>query len=336
MFALYTVEEVSSYEHCQLYMFTMYTVIVGLLVVVGIVGNSFTFAVFWKGKFNKATSFLFMCLSLTDSAVLLTAFMIFSIPHFVNYVYSNMYTGYIHDLVDDITFFAVPVFSTAHTATMWVTVLIAINRYILVCRPLRASQWCTNSKLKKQLAAVLVSAVLYNIAVYAGMLMSAPFGPTVYLFISMNVLQAIFLLILPICILTVLNIRLIKAMKTHRRMQMQNQSSQNDDSITFVLVIVIVVATVCQLPQLSNGIVWLLSWHPVDNNYICGRFRLYLYTISNTLVVLNSAVNFIIYILVNKHFRDVLIQQVCKRRAPQQAAIAHDMAGVERERTTDL
>ena len=52
---------------------------------------------------------------------------------------------------------------TTKTATIWVTVLVAVNRYIIVCRPLRASQWCTISKVKIQLAVVLVLAVVSNI-----------------------------------------------------------------------------------------------------------------------------------------------------------------------------
>ena len=280
MFALFALKNGSSYEHCILHTFIMYTVIVGMLVVVGIIGNSFTFAVFWKGNFKSSTSFLFMCLSLTDSAVLLTAFMFLSIYRFVEY------TGYMQGLPNEyfiIFRIALPVFCIAHTATVWVTVLIAINRYIIVRRPLKASQWCTTSKVKKQLAAVLVSAVLYNVALFGGIFLCL--GRPMYIFLTINLLHTVCLLILPICILTVLNILLIKALKTHRRMQMQNQSSQNDDSMTFVLVLVLVVAIVCQLPQLSNGVVWALSSHPVD---VCGNFRFYLYTISNTLVVLNS------------------------------------------------
>ena len=48
-----------------------------------------------------------------------------------------------------------------------------------------------------------------------------------------------------------------------------------------------------------------------------------------TLVVLNSAVNFIIYIRCNRRFRAVLIEKVFKRNVPQQEVIAHEMAGVE-------
>ena len=316
MFQMLAVGDQFGLRVCILQTFIIYTLIVGTLVVVGIIGNILTFVVFWKGNFKSSTSFLFMCLALTDSAVLLTAFVVFSIQPLL------IYTGYMKDF--EIRYFELLVFPAfahccAHTATMWMTLLIAINRYIVVCLPLRASLWCTNSKVKKQMAAVLVSAVLYNIAFFVALI----FGFPVIGIIFMSVLHAICVLILPICILTALNIRLTKALNTHRRMQMQNRSIQKDTSTTFVLVIVIIVVIICQLPQISR--VWSFG-----RPFTCSSFQFYLRGISDTLVILNSAVNFIIYILCNRRFRDVLMEKVFKRAAPQQVAVPREMAGVER------
>ena len=53
-----------------------------------------------------------------------------------------------------------PLACTAETATIWVTVMIAVNRFIIVCI---ASQWCILSMVKIRLAVVLVSAVVFSI-----------------------------------------------------------------------------------------------------------------------------------------------------------------------------
>ena len=323
MFAIFAVLDMFNDQRCQLQTFIIYTLIVGTLVVVGIIGNSLAFAVFWKGNFKSSTSFLFMCLAITDSAVLLTAFVVFSIEPLFSY------TGYMNYLWHSyIVVFMIVAFihCCAHTATMWMTVLIAVNRYIIVCRPLRASQWCTNSKVKKQMAAVLVSPVLYNIAVIFVFLF---FGPQS---IYTSGLHATFLLVLPICILAVLNIRLIKALNAHRRLQIQNRSIPKDTSTTCVLVIVIIVVIICQLPQLSNVVPLAgASGLRLTRNYTCDSYNFYICLISGTLVVLNSAVNFIIYILCNKRFRAVLMEKVFKRNAQQQEAIAPEMPALERE-----
>ena len=48
-------------------------------------------------------------------------------------------------------------------------------------------------------------------------------------------------------------------------------------------------------------------------------------------IVFNSAVNFIIYIIFNKRFREVLIEMVCKRREPERVVIvAQAVAGADR------
>ena len=315
-----TILEVLTEQRCQLQTFIIYTLIVGMLVVFGNIGNSLTFAVFLRGNFKSSTSFLFKCLALADSAVLLTVFPIYSIPPVFTYM-SNKEFFFSYTLIGFYVF-ASFMYVVSHTVTMWMTVLIAINRYIIVCRPLRASQWCTNSKVKKQVAAVLVLAVVYNIAIFGGIVMCQV---TRTVLIYLCILDATCSLIMPICILAVLNIRLIQALNTHRRMQIQNRSIQKDNSTTFVLVVVIVVVIICQLPQLFS--VFLQMSGPTHTN-TCDSL-LSLEQISVTLVVLNSAVNFIIYILCNKRFRTVLIEKVFKRKAPQQETIAHEIAAVE-------
>ena len=85
------------------------------------------------------------------------------------------------------------------------------------------------------------------------------------------------------------------------------------------------------LLALPNNNLFLSSPHA---RLVTRGLQYYLVAIFEMFVALNSAVNFIIYTILNKAFRDVLIQQVFKRRAPQQApqhaVIAHEIADIER------
>ena len=294
--------------------------IVGIIAVAGIIGNILTFVVFWKGDFKSSTSFLFLSLSLTDSAVLLTAFT-------TCFMRLECYTRWLPSLLRMyLTVVVWPLHMMAETATIWVTVLVAVIRYVIVCLPLRAPQWCTLSKVKKQLVVVLVLVVLYNIpqivrfrvvhitvnngtsyAAYIDNTMDLSF-PQLY-YIYDNVLPLIVLVSLPSLILTLLTIRLIKAMKAHRRMQaeMQRQQSQPDSSMTFSLVIVVIVVIICRAPHLGWSVILLLGW-------TSGVAPCYLYQIYYTLLTFNSAVNFLIYIVINSRFRKVLLTTVCMRR----------------------
>ena len=210
-------------------------------------------------------------------------------------------------------------------------VLVAVNRYIIVCLPLRASQWCSVSKVKIKLAVVLIAAVLYNIPTFAETRVAyytlysqnndtmhvayAAFtrcGEVRLFYRVYNIFLLIFLLVLPILVLSVITIRLIKAMKAHRRMQleMQSGSQQNDSNVTFALVIVVIVFIACQIPTFVFYVLWEVL--PFKARY-CGGFSFYFGPIVNVLVTLNSSINFLIYIIANKTFRDVLMEKVCGR-----------------------
>ena len=310
--------------------------IIGIIVVVGIIGNSLTFIVFWKGNFKSSTSSLFLSLSLIDSAVLLTVFT-FRIASI------SIYNGWLpRDLSVYLRVCAYPICSMAEMATIWVTVLIAVNRYIVVCLPLRASQWCTLSKVKIQLAVVLVLVVIYNIphivrrrvahitwnngTSYVTPVKSAiVYSYPQFYYVYDIILPIIVLMCLPLCVLTLLTIRLIKEMKAHRRMQaeMQRQYSQPENSMTFALVIVVIVFIICRVPVLIWTVMLFLEWWSSVS-------RCYMALMYYTLLTINSAVNFIIYILVNRRFRNVLLATVCRRRSAIPEVTANTMAMTER------
>ena len=311
---------------CELYSFIIYTVFVGALVVVGVIGNSFAFVVFWKESIKSSALFLYQCLSLIDSALLLTVFPLYSMESFVDY--TGWLQGYwaIHPYV---LVYLLPLALTSQTATIWVTVLVAVNRYSAICLPLRASRWCTASKAKKQLAFVLLFAVLFNIPKFieyrveyvtydngttysAAAAYSRLLSHKLYYIVYDNILYFIFNLALPVLILMLLNIRMILALKAfHRkRLEMQSVRQQQDNNITFVLIIIVTVFIICQVPALINRVMWNVA---PDEARQCGGFQFYLRHIANMLVIFNSAINFVIYVFFNKRFRLVLIQTACCR-----------------------
>ena len=204
--------------------------------------------------------------------------------------------------------------NTALRTTTWVTVRIAANRYIVVCLPLRASQWCTPSKVKIQLAVVYI--------VLDKMLMYVWISVLQFDKVYFHVWDVVVMGIVPLFILTLLTIRLIKAMKAHRRMQaeMQRQRSQPDNSMTFALVIVGIVFFICRTPYL----IMVVMRRYTDEVY-CS-----IITINNTCNALNSAVNFFVYIIINERFRNVLAETVCSRRSKTPADTNNMMTQSER------
>ena len=255
---------------CELYSFIIYTVFVGTLVVVGVIGNIFALVVFWKESITSSALFLFQCLSLIDSALLLYVFPMYAMHSFV--VYTGWLQGYwaIHPYT---IVYLLPLALTAQTATIWVTVLVAFTRYIAICLPFRASRLCTVSNAKMQLTFVLLSAVLFDIPKFmeyrvkyvtydngttysAAAAYSRLLTNKLYNIVHDNILYFIFNLALPVFVLTLLNIRMIKALKASRRtrIEMQSVRQQQDNNITFVLIIVVAVFIICQVPALINRV----------------------------------------------------------------------------------
>ncbi len=310
-------------QDCLLYSFIIYTIVVGLLCILGLLGNIMAFVVFWQDKIKTSTSFLFQGLSMIDSLLLIGVFPMYCIRPFVDYTkWLQVYSV----AEPYVLVYILPCAFTLQTATVWVTVLVAVNRYIAVCKPYQASRLCTVAQAKKQMGIVILFTILYNIPRFAEARLvtdivnnqttvrpeyTALGDAKWYWIIYGNIFYLVFLLILPLLILTILNVRLINALNElkRKRKEMQTARQQQDNNVTFVLIIVVLVFTVCQAPALVNQILWNAL---TDEARACKGFQFYFQRISNLLVTVNSAANFLIYFLFNTRFRQVLMQNVCK------------------------
>lgn len=81
-------------------------------------------------------------LALVDTTLLLTAFPVFSL--FYCFFYTNGYesSGY-SKVYPYIMVYVWPWTHIAQTVNVWLTMLIAISRYIAVCRPYHSCRLCT-------------------------------------------------------------------------------------------------------------------------------------------------------------------------------------------------
>jgi len=125
----------------------------------------------------------------------------------------------------------------------------------------------------------------------------------------------------------------MKALKTSRRNQVEmlSRRQQHDNNATFIFVIVCVVSFTCQLPAFINVVILestslILGW-PSNLGSSCGGYEFYLNSVTNALVLLNSAVNTIIYAVFNKRFRHVLTRTVCGSRRIKNGGQWHKSTG---------
>ena len=300
---------------CFLYVFIIRCIFIGIFCIVGLIGNITSFCVFQFDSLKTSTTFLFQSLCVTDSCLLICVFPLYCVESFS--VYTERY-NYLYTIGPYVYVYLFPVSAIAHSATIWLTVLVGVNRFIAVCVPYKAARLCTVSKAKQYVVIVILASILYNlprffafhVPKYGDVADYTSLGKNhIYRVTYENICYLIFILTVPLLILTVLNIRLIKALKDlkKRRSEMQTRQQQQDNNVTLVLVVVVLVFSVCQLPSLINHLLWTI--YPQDQRE-CMRFHWYLRHICNLLVVVNSATNFLIYMIFNTRFRGILLQRL--------------------------
>lgn len=87
-----------------------------------------------------------------------------------------------------------------------------------------------------------------------------------------------------------------------------SEKQRQESNVTFVLIVVVLVFCVCQTPALVNQILWTVLPEQARR---CGGFQFYFSPICNVLVILNSSVNFVIYLVCNTRFQQTLRERCC-------------------------
>ncbi|XP_041348730.1 G-protein coupled receptor dmsr-1-like [Gigantopelta aegis] len=214
---------------------------------------------------------------------------------------------------------------TCHNIAMWLTVSLAVFRYIFVCMPTRAMTLCTSDRAKLTVAIVVVGTIIIctpNYVMYQVVDYNANTNLTYcYIIADSNFaldhpqytqftkwLYGVVIKILPCILLTFLSALLISAMQQARRRRVRLLSSSNRASghdhqssehnrTTMMLVMVVLFFVITELPQGIVALIGGISDHFWNNVYVhLGDFM-------DILVLVNSAVNFILYCIMSQQFR---------------------------------
>ena len=166
---------------CALFDFALFTVGVGTMVSLGVAGNSMSFAVLLvqrdvargtrpiagSGASASVTSFLLRALAAADTMVLLAAVPLYVLPP----IYPH--TGYLSDYYQvylNILPYLWPIYLIPFTGSVFITVLVSVDRYLAVCRPFasgvrlgKLSGPLSLSRVRHLVGTLAVVAVLYNV-----------------------------------------------------------------------------------------------------------------------------------------------------------------------------
>ena len=128
-------------DECSAFRFGLNAVVVGLVCVFGIAGNSVSLVVLHRDRHNRVAVFLLQTLAFVDNLNLVMSLVFLSI------IYGLLPTvGGPESMARAIPYvvrYGNTIGYVAQALVIWITVLLGVNRYVAICIPYRAKSWLT-------------------------------------------------------------------------------------------------------------------------------------------------------------------------------------------------
>lgn len=285
--------------------------VIGLM---GIFGNLASIHVLSRKQMRSSVNFILMALATSDLLLIVTSILIFALT--TVYPYTGYLIDYYFKAFPIITLAAFPLASICQTVSVYMTFLISFERYIAVCRPLRAKSFCTRRRAKLLIFMFVLFSVVYNLPrffetslnkghdedygdfyfIRASSIRRNP----LYIQIYINLSYFILMNLIPLAGIIFFNFMIYRQVRIVNRMRVKlTRKERQDIKLTTMLFCVVIVFLSCNILAVVNNILesFFGIWHDRVTK------------LSNFLVTFNSSVNFIIYVVLVKKFRLIFIRQ---------------------------
>ena len=299
------------------------------IAVFGICGNILAFVVLCRQKQRLTTSVLLQALAVADTLVLISAILLRSMRYVGWDAFDNVY-----DYIFVILYPCVYFFRLADT---WLIVILTIDRYIAVCHPLQAQHVCTLRRTYFNICVITLVTLVFSLprffeyrmtdrevsaAGFVSMDLTRSMTYTLLYRISLFFLA---MYLVPMMLLIVLNIRLLCTLRRayrHRHAMIcsggihsgKHGNPTTDGTsrgVTIIVVTVVLLCVSCNVVAMTAHVLWALGECLEHLRKYLEIYRRFIANISNVLVTINCAINFIIYCMFSRKFRDGF-QQTCQ------------------------
>ncbi|XP_059471480.1 G-protein coupled receptor dmsr-1-like [Neocloeon triangulifer] len=201
-----------------------------------------------------------------------------------------------------------------HTISIWLTVTLAVWRYLAVRFPIQSKLWCTAKGTRYAILAACVGSTIICIPLYLSFSVSPFKDGTVYyvrlselggvgerLLIHINFwIYSVLIKLLPCVILSFLSQRLLAALweNKQRRRSLLNKDDKDGDRTSRLLMAVLILFLVTELPQ---GILGLMTVF-LGYDFFAQCYNS-LGELMDLLALTSSTLNFPLYCLMSRQFR---------------------------------
>lgn len=290
------------YERAQ---FITGLIIYPVLCFPGIVGNILSLIVLFHKDMATSTNVYLSALAISDTVKLIN-----DVLYFVVILMKNTEAENAGHIMAEMYPYAHYIFNFAVCVTAWLTVSIAIERYISVCHPTRAKTMCTISRARNTSITVFIamliisvpSALRYhavkaydpklNISCY--LVEPTKLGNNQQFMKPYTWIQNLFRSIVPLVVLIILNARIVNELNKER---IKGKSLSGRNRITLIMIIIIVVFLVCITPDAVMSMFFGFGYVEEDD-FVKG-----IREITDSLLAVNSAFNFVLYCTMSQQFR---------------------------------
>ncbi|XP_049831337.1 sex peptide receptor [Schistocerca gregaria] len=318
------------------------------LLVITIIANTLIVVVLSKRHMRTPTNVVLMAMALSDMLTLL-----FPAPWlFYMYTFGNHYKPlaptsacYAYHIMNEV----VP--ALFHTASIWLTLALAVQRYVYVCHAPVARTWCTMPRVLKAVGWIAGCAALHQSTRFVDTVyepcevpwrgqpavpvcvptlspLVEAVTPDVY-FVSYYMFRVVFVHMLPCVSLVVLNVLLFRAMRAaqvRRRMLFQeNRKSEcrklrDSNCTTLMLIVVVTVFLLVEIPLAIVTILHIISSSVTEilDYYVANVLVLF----TNFFIIVSYPINFAIYCGMSRQFRETF-----KELFVRGAVVAHRNGG---------
>lgn len=300
------------------------------LVLVTLVTNCLVCAVLLRPNMRNPTNAILVAIATSD---LLTG--IWPVPCYVYFFTLENYRDWVpyrwcfayHCLIDYLP-------TIFHTASIWLTVALAVQRYIFVCHAIRARELCTIRNFVRVIIAIYLAAILSQVCrfveiEYQPVWLPSKIDPsrtveacrhqfvpwvTIHANVYFNVyywFRVIFIHLLSCASLVLLNALLVNAMRCaqHRRQQLLKQNRRSEsrrlaesNCTTLMLVAVVGVFLLVEFP-LAILLIILIMQNTFDLILISTGSTQIATLFINLFILLSYPLNFFIYCGMSRQFR---------------------------------